>query len=337
VPEISIIIPTLNSASVLSGCLKSILDQTIPRTSYEIIVADAGSTDGTREMAAALGVDQIVENPLKTGEAGKAVGIAVSSGKFIALIDSDNLLESPDWLEKMVAPFADAEVMASEPIRFTVRPEDSALSRYFALLGANDPLCFFVGNYDRECAISGRWTGLAPRTEQKAGWLKVFLDEDHLPTIGANGFVFRRALLECVQWQPYYMDIDVVHQAMATGKGVVAKVDCGIVHLYCARLADFKRKQARRIRDFLFFSKQGERSYPWNRQRKWGIVRFCFETALVIPLLFQQVRGMKRQSDCAWWYHVPVCWITLWVYGTAALQRVFGKKATMYSREKWAQ
>jgi len=309
----------------------------VPRSAYEIIIADAGSTDATVEIAKRFGADQIVANPLKTGEAGKAVGISASDGKIIALIDSDNLLDSPDWLEKMTAPFSDPDVIASEPVRYTVRAEDPALSRYFALLGMNDPLCLFVGNYDRECAITGRWTGLHPRVEQKEGWLKVFLDEKNLPTIGANGFIFRRTLLHHVQWQPYYMDIDVVSQAVEKGLGTVAKVDCGIVHLYCSRLADFKRKQERRIRDFLFFSRQGERSYPWNRQRRSGILRFCLETALVVPLLVQQFRGRRRKTDRAWWYHVPVCWITLWVYGTAATKKMLGIPLKIYSRENWKQ
>jgi len=51
--------------------------------------------------------------------------------------------------------------VASEPLAFTVRAEDPALTRrYFALLGMNDPLCLFTKNYDRVCGITGRWTGL---------------------------------------------------------------------------------------------------------------------------------------------------------------------------------
>ena len=34
-------------------------------------IADAGSTDGTLEFAEHYGVDQVVDNPLQTGESGK--------------------------------------------------------------------------------------------------------------------------------------------------------------------------------------------------------------------------------------------------------------------------
>ncbi|MDD3544066.1 MAG: glycosyltransferase, partial [Kiritimatiellae bacterium] len=145
---VSFVIPTLNSGNTLEVCLQAILSQTLPRDSFEIVLADAGSADNTLDIARACGVDKIVENPLKTGEAGKAAGIQAASGDIIALVDSDNILPDPEWLQRMVAPFDDPRIAASEPIAYTVRPEDPALTRYFALLGMNDPLCLFTRNYD---------------------------------------------------------------------------------------------------------------------------------------------------------------------------------------------
>ena len=45
-PSISILIPTLNAASVLGKSLESISNQDYPRNKIEIIIADGGSTDG---------------------------------------------------------------------------------------------------------------------------------------------------------------------------------------------------------------------------------------------------------------------------------------------------
>lgn len=332
---VSIVIPTLNSAATLGLCLDSILAQDYARGDYEIVVADAGSTDATLEIAKSKGVDVICANPLKTGEAGKTAGVEAARGEIIALIDSDNILLDTDWLSRMVAPFADADIIASEPWEFTVRPQDAVLTRYFALLGMNDPVCLFTGNYDRRCGITGRWTGLNPRSEDCGDYLKIYLTEDALPTIGANGFVFRRTLLDGTNWKPYLFDIDVVHQATVAGRGVVAKVKTGIVHLYCARFGDFVRKQRRRIRDFLFFSQEKQRTYPWNRQRKAGIVLFCLASATVLPLAVQMLIGILRRPDRAWLYHVPVCWVTLWVYGIGTLRRVLGVKQAPVDRSAW--
>ena len=332
---VSIVIPTLNSGRTLEVCIRAILAQNLPRTRFELVLADAGSTDDTLDIARACGVDRIVENPFRTGEAGKAAGIQAATGDIIALVDSDNILPDPEWLQRMVAPFADPRIAASEPIAYTVRPEDPALTRYFALLGMNDPLCLFTRNYDRTCAVTGTWTGLKVPQADRGDYLELTLSEEALPTIGANGFVFRRSLLDHVSWEPYFFDIDVMHQAVRAGFTQVAKVKTGIVHLYCARLADFTRKQQRRIRDFLYFAQAKQRTYPWDRQKRSGIVLFCLSTVLVVPLLVQMARGFARKPDRAWLYHVPVCWITLWLYGTATLRKALGFKQAPVKRDTW--
>ena len=162
----------------------------------DLVIADAGSSDGTQEIAREYGAT-LVENPLKTGEAGKSAGIAASSGDLIALVDSDNILDDARWLEKMIRPFDDPEIVAAEPLFYTRRDTDPALTRYFSMLGMNDPICLFLGNYDRFSMVTGKWT--------------------ELPTIGANGFVFRRSLIESVNWSPYSFDIDVLAEAIDAG------------------------------------------------------------------------------------------------------------------------
>jgi glycosyltransferase involved in cell wall biosynthesis len=332
---LSIVIPTLNSSKTLEACLISIFQQNIPRSHYEVVIADAESTDETRDIARRLGVDKIVENPLKTGEAGKTAGIKAASGEIIALVDSDNILPDSSWLNQMLAPFTDPEIIATEPLEYTVRPQDPALTRYFALLGMNDPICLFTGNYDRICFITGKWTNLHVQQEDKGGYLKLTLKQEALPTIGANGFVFRRELLECTAWDPYFFDIDILHQALTKGPLHVAKVKTGIVHLYCARLTDFARKQKRRIRDFLFFAQEKQRTYPWDQQKKTGILKFILSTVLIVPLFTQAIVGYLRKPDSAWLYHLPVCWITLWIYALGIIRKALGFKQTPISRTKW--
>ena len=334
---VSFVIPTLNSEETLGACLQSILEQGAPRSSYEIVIADGGSHDGTLALARTCGVDRVVENPLKTGEAGKAAGIKAAKGELIALVDSDNILPDGGWLERMLEPFEDPGIMFSEPLRYEWRKKDPALTRYFALLGMNDPVCLFTCNYDRYCYVTGRWTEVAVDESDRGGFIEVRLRPEALPTIGANGFIFRRSLLEKARWEPYFFDIDVVHQAAVAGLGRGAKVKVGIVHLYCSALRDFGRKQRRRIRDFLFFTEGRERTYPWENQSKGGIARFVLSTVTVVPLLLQMARGAGRRLDRAWWYHPVACWMTLWIYGWAAVRKVCGARQAPAPREKWGR
>ena len=94
--KVSFIIPTLNASSVLENCLKSIKIQSF--SSFEIIIIDGGSTDNTLNIAKKYQA-KIFKNILKTAEAGKAIGVKKATGQYIALIDSDNILPTKNWLK----------------------------------------------------------------------------------------------------------------------------------------------------------------------------------------------------------------------------------------------
>jgi glycosyltransferase involved in cell wall biosynthesis len=87
-PSISIVIPTYNSERTLTQCLESIARQDYPREKIEIIVADGGSKDKTLEIAKKFEVDKMLRNSLRTGEAGKAVGVEAARNEIAAFIDN---------------------------------------------------------------------------------------------------------------------------------------------------------------------------------------------------------------------------------------------------------
>src|SRR5579859_7078552 len=135
-PGISVLIPTLNAERYLEGCLRSVRSQDYPEDLVEIIVADAGSTDGTLDLLRRFGVDRVVPNPGITGEAARAILNSLATKELILSIDSDNYLVGTDWLRRMVKPLQeDPSVFASESMRFDYRRSDPALNRYFALSG----------------------------------------------------------------------------------------------------------------------------------------------------------------------------------------------------------
>lgn len=342
-PKISILVPTLNSAKTLGACLKAIRDQDYPEDKVEIIVADAGSTDSSAALAHRFGAI-VADNPLKTGEAGKTAAAKRATGDILALIDSDNILPERDWLHRMVAPFEDASIAASEPLAYTARPEDPPLVRYFARLGMNDPLCLFLGTYDRTCAVTGKWTELPVETEDRGDYLALTLRRGEVfPTIGANGFLVRRELLPRTKYDPYWFDVDILHDLANTAPdGIVrvAKVKTGIVHLYCDKLEDFERKQNRRVRDFLYFSRQRGGDSPRGSKGRLlrGIFAFSLATVLGFPLRNQARRGQLVAPDSeAWAFHGPVCRATLRIYARATIRKLLGFRQAPASRTTWKQ
>lgn len=314
-PEISIIIPTLNAEKVLEKCLSSIVCQNYPKENIEIIIADGGSTDDTVKIARIYKA-RVLKNVLKTGEAGKAVGARKAKGELLAFIDSDNILPGKKWLMRMVEPFKDSEILASEPIKYSHRKSDPWLTRYFALLGMNDPICLFLGNYDRDCILTGKWTGLDIHFEDKGRFLKVRLEKEPVPTIGANGFLVRKSALKMTKLGDYLFDIDVLISLMNRLKVVyVGKVKAGIVHTFVEDSPrKFFRKQWRRINDMSFHRSLKNRETDWQRLFLLKIIWFQIQCLLIFPILIQTIKGYIKSKDIAFLFHPLACYSTWFIY-----------------------
>lgn len=93
-PKISIVIPTLNEEKFLPLLLDSIKAQTFQ--DYEIIVADAGSKDQTRQIALSYNA-KVVEGGMPGP--GRNRGARVAGGEFLFFFDADVILPN-DFLEK---------------------------------------------------------------------------------------------------------------------------------------------------------------------------------------------------------------------------------------------
>jgi len=96
---LSIIIPALNEVANLPLLLHALQAQTRPPE--EIIVADAGSKDGTVEAARRLGVTVVPGG--KPGP-GRNAGARAATGDLLLFLDAD-VAPPPDFLAKMVAEF----------------------------------------------------------------------------------------------------------------------------------------------------------------------------------------------------------------------------------------
>src|ERR1700759_5182615 len=91
-PLVSVVIPTFNRRHLILRALQSVVEQTYPH--LEVIVVDDASTDGTVEFLESkhfnvpLRVIRIEQNSGPSAARNK--GIACASGKYVALLDSDD-------------------------------------------------------------------------------------------------------------------------------------------------------------------------------------------------------------------------------------------------------
>ena len=102
--ELTIIVPVYNEQELIGTCLDSLLNQTLDKDLYEIIVIDNNSTDATSKIVSEKGVR--VEKELRKGYV-HAIrrGVEVSSTEFIAFTDADCRVP-PNWAEKILANFS---------------------------------------------------------------------------------------------------------------------------------------------------------------------------------------------------------------------------------------
>lgn len=336
-PKVTFIIPTLNADKILTQCLDSIKKQTYPKNKIEIIISDGGSTDNTLFIAKKYNC-KIVSNKLKTAEAGKAIGVKHSTGKYIGLVDSDNILPKKTWLKDMIDPLeTDNEIIGSEPIQFTYRKTAGFIERYSSLIGANDPYAFISGVYDRKNFINNKWTGLDIVQKNYKNYIKITLKPNqHLPTIGANGTIFRTNFLKENNKQDYLFDIDILSQYINQHKKEIhfAKVKVGIIHTYCEKsVSKFIRKQKRRIIDYFFYKPL--RQYNWESKNN-NNTKFIVYSALVIPAIIDSLKGYKNKPDVAWFFHPIACQITLYIYIINTLKNKLGLLKPV-NRNQWQQ
>jgi cellulose synthase/poly-beta-1,6-N-acetylglucosamine synthase-like glycosyltransferase len=98
------VIPAHNAARTVGACVEALLVQTIATSRYEVIVVDDGSTDDTAAVAARAGARVIGVS--RAGPAGaRNHGVRSSTGEIVLFTDAD-CVPAPDWIERMIGPFA---------------------------------------------------------------------------------------------------------------------------------------------------------------------------------------------------------------------------------------
>lgn len=140
--SVSIIIPARNEEFRLKPLLESIVHQ--QHVSYEVIVVDDGSTDGTRELARSYGATVISNELLEEGWIGKSAacwaGSLVANNELLLFMDADTVFTHPDSLSNYIASF---ESMGSRGI-LSLQPEHCA-EKWYEQLAFLFPLIVMAG------------------------------------------------------------------------------------------------------------------------------------------------------------------------------------------------
>jgi len=127
-PDISIIIPAKNEALNIGRCLTAIFRQET-RFTFEVILIDSGSTDGTAEIAARWPV-KIIEIPAVDFDHGRTrnMGFEAAGGKYLVALVADAVPSDKRWLEELIAPLEADPTIAGAYSRQIPPPDNHPLA-----------------------------------------------------------------------------------------------------------------------------------------------------------------------------------------------------------------
>jgi glycosyltransferase involved in cell wall biosynthesis len=294
-PRVSFIMPTLNAGAILDNCLASIARQTYPRDRYEIILADAHSTDSTRDIAKKYGAI-VLDDDGKNMEEGKRLALEHATGQFIVFVDADNEITHPDYIALAVRALEKNPQALGVESYYLPSSKMSSFCDYLThLLHISDPISWLM-------CVKPK---LVERTGEVERWT---LPENTFSyPLGANGFVFRRADLESVRADEHFQDTHAALHLMRAGKREWLRIrGRGVHHYYIQTLWGFVKKRRRATVHFLRV--QEEAKTNWMKERPavplWLATVYCL--TLCGPI-YHALRGIFRDGNWRWLWHVPSC------------------------------
>lgn len=332
-PSISVVMPALNSQRTLEKCLKAIRGQNYPQSKIEILIVDGGSTDKTPQIAKKYKCRFIEGGYRDNMEARRGLGLSLAKNELYVVIDTDNILVGKNYFREVVQPFLDhPDLTAAQTWKYSVRKRASMFNRYCALLGANDPVAFYLKKSERLSWAQDSWE-LGEVLEDNKGYLLVDFNEDNLPTFGCNGFIVKRKLLLKTKCKPKdYFHIDVVMDLVRKGHTKIAMVKNELFHDTAAKLSTLAKKRISYFTEHhpLYSNRRYLLFRPGYLQDWINLILFIFFTLTFIEPIIFSIRGYLKKKDLAWFLHPIVCWVFLFAYGVATIKVYLREKLTKF-------
>lgn len=299
-PSISVVLPAYNAENPLPKCLSSLRHQDYPQDKIELIVIDDNSEDNTVSLAKKFGA-RVVSNGARHIETGKAIGIKHASHEYILFLDADNYFSSPSWISEAVAALEeDPSLVGAQSARFAYSSSDPAANRYCSLMGINDPMAFYLKRRDRLTAWEESWDLMGDITEDRGHYWKILFSPQNVPTLGSQGFLTRKSLINKTAHWPLYFHMDTNFELISKGHNTYALLKQPIGHDHCTSSTVFIKKCLRNLD--LYFRYQNQRKFTWVSSRFGFLFTVLCMVTIIRPAL-DALRGFISKPDLAWLLH----------------------------------
>lgn len=300
-PPVTVVLPVLNGERILPKCLDSLRAQRYPKARVRLIVVDDDSADRTVAVSKRYGA-RVLRSGHRHIERSKAIGLRAVRSELVLFLDADNYLVSPTWLPEAVeALVGDPQVTAAQSARFHYEATDPAANRYCSLMGINDPMAYYLGRRDRLTDWEREWKLMGEVVADRGSHWKVRFKPEAVPTLGSQGFLARRSVLERATHWPTFFHMDANVELIGQGFTDYALLKQAVGHDHCANNAAFIKKCRRNLD--LFFKYRHLRKYTWDTPQA-GLALTAISMVSGVRPLAAALRGYAGRRDPAWFLHV---------------------------------
>ncbi|MEG4318851.1 MULTISPECIES: amino acid adenylation domain-containing protein [unclassified Microcoleus] len=321
--NVSVVIPSYNSAQFLPEAIESVLEQSYPH--FEVIVVDDGSTDETKEICDRYPTVKYFYQNNRGHATARNTGLRISTGEYLLFLDSDDCL-LPEAIEIGVK-------------HLNAMPEMGLVfGRYFFYSIQPDGSYKVEEKYENQPEVANYETLLAIRHRVQCGCImfrRAALDTVAIESIGA----FDPSVLATEDYNlclriarnfPIYFHGQVVSQYRYTGNNISSKSTYFLIHAIRDHYQQWSYVQQTEKEEYIVAYEQGKKHWTklfGNRlpyeilkyiaAKEWvaalGILRLilyydpklqCIDRAIYetsYKTLMSELRKLPLQESLAYW------------------------------------
>jgi GT2 family glycosyltransferase len=320
-PTISIVSGLYNTdLTIWEKTLKAIASQDYPKSHVEHIVMDGGSTNGAIELGRKYGCMVLtLPHLLHRACARVGLGIKKAKGDILLLLEPDNIIVGKKWLKEMVQPFFDnPDIIGTFSMFNSYEKNMPVLTRYFNLIGINDPLVYYLGKSEKLSQYESvyRKGELLAETDH---YSVIRFTKDTLPTLGDNGhMVKRKEFIKVLPDPDAYLHTDAMAKLLDHGYGVYGAVKNSIIHYSGSNLLKYITRRTT-YKGQYYHSQEKQREYmvfdPKSGRDIVNLIRFIVFSLCVLPMIIESIWGYIHKKDSAWFLHPIICLLMVGGYG----------------------
>ena len=246
----------------------------------------------------------------------KDMGVTASRGKFVALLDHDNIIMHKDWVKKMLFPFFDnPKIMATQSM-LAFEEEDSNFLKYVNAAGVEDAFAIpyslvaqVVFHPERFELVKGKY------------YLHK-LDKKRVLFGGANGCMFRRETFDIIGG--YTRDVNVSASMADFGMFFAVVKAARIHHKTGSNFLTFLKKKITYFHRFISYGYK-EANFKWVPDGILGKARFMLMVIANLTILLPALVGINRwiKTGRAFWLMHPLyVFCMTFVYGIVTVLKI---------------